>query len=376
MSRRAIKISVIYNLVNQKFGSLLVLHKTENSNNKKKSTYWLCKCDCGNTSIDLKSGKRTQCWNCAHLKSGYHKRKDITGKRFGKLVVIEMLYGEKNNNGKYITKCRCKCDCGNEIIKNIKSLKDTIYSSCGCANREIMQKSNGINIDGKKFGRLTVMETYWDKSPIKVKCKCDCGTIKILRKSDVQSGHTLSCGCLQSEEASKNEKDWSGYISEYGVKAIKKIEKNNKNQWIWEFECPICNKTFTSLPIKVATGHTTSCGCRVQSSKEQLISKYLKDNNIQYIPQYSFDDCKNKYKLKFDFAIIRNDKVFYLIEYDGKQHYTPIDFYGGVDSFYRILERDKIKNDYCKNNNIPLLRLKYDLTDNEIIKKIANIIYP
>ena len=107
-----------------------------------------------------------------------------------------------------------------------------------------------------------------------------------------------------------------------------------------------------------------------------MIKIILEKYNIEFIQQYSFDDCKYKNKLKFDFAVIKDGKVFYLIEYDGKQHFEPIEFFGGIKSFIETLKRDKIKNEYCENNNIPLLRLKYTLTKEEIEKEITNIIYP
>ena len=69
-------------------------------------------------------------------------------------------------------------------------------------------------------------------------------------------------------------------------------------------------------------------------------------------------------------------EVFYLIEYDGKQHFEPIEFYGGEKHFEEIKIRDSIKNQYCFENNIKLLRLKYDLSNEEIKEKIVNIIYP
>lgn len=286
-----------------------------------------------------------------------------------------MIYEESAN--KTIAKAKCICDCGNEIIRTIDLLKAAKNPSCGCMKKENVQKSYGIDINGKKFGRLTVLKTLWEETPPKVECLCECGAIKILRKADVQSGHTRSCGCLHSEKITENnEKDWTGYISNYGVKAIKQSHKNKKGVWLWEFECPICHNSFVSLPAKVASGHTTSCGCKIKSSKERLIENYLIQNNISYISQYSFQDCKYKYKLKFDFALLDKDEVFYLIEYDGKQHFEPIDFYGGEKSFNETKNRDRIKNKYCEENNIPLLRLPYTLSDEEIINKIASIIYP
>lgn len=288
-----------------------------------------------------------------------------------------MIY-KPTKNKKHSTYCKCICDCGNIVERNISGLKrgngETIHS-CGCAREEIADRKSR-DIVGEVFGRLLVMDEIKTSSGRKVKCICECGNEMIASKCDVTSGHTQSCGCLQSERASEsNQKDWIGYVSDYGVKLLAQSHQDSMGKWIWTCEC-FCGNTFCSLPIKIVSGHTTSCGCRRQSSREFFIEEVLKENNIDFQTQYTFQDCKNKYVLRFDFALLRDNKVFYLIEYDGMQHYTPIKHFGGIDGFEKTISRDKIKNDYCKNKSIPLLRLKYDLSDQEIKEKIVNILKP
>lgn len=150
-----------------------------------------------------------------------------------------MLY---NYNGTNRTKCLCHCDCGKEnVIRTAYNLKKEIDSSCGCGKREYIQKHTGKDINGKKFGRLKVLETLWKEKPLKVKCECECGNIVILRKSDVQQGHTRSCGCLFFDAVSeRNQVDHTGKISDYGIKLLSQAEKNKKGQWLWNCECGIC----------------------------------------------------------------------------------------------------------------------------------------
>ena len=70
------------------------------------------------------------------------------------------------------------------------------------------------------------------------------------------------------------------------------------------------------------------------SSGEVYIANYLSNNNILYIPQYKIDECRNKNPLPFDFGIIdENEKLLGLIEFQGKQHYEPIDYFGGQENF-------------------------------------------
>lgn len=60
--------------------------------------------------------------------------------------------------------------------------------------------------------------------------------------------------------------------------------------------------------------------------------------DISYKEQYSFDDCVDKFKLRFDFAVFKNSKI-YLIEFDGVQHFQPFDYYGGINKFKDVLKK-------------------------------------
>ena len=57
------------------------------------------------------------------------------------------------------------------------------------------------------------------------------------------------------------------------------------------------------------------------------------------------------------------------IEFDGSQHYIPKELWGGQKSLDYIQKNDKIKNEYCKNNNIHLLRIKYNENIEEKLKE-------
>lgn len=70
-----------------------------------------------------------------------------------------------------------------------------------------------------------------------------------------------------------------------------------------------------------------------------------------------FEDCKDKKPLPFDFYLPNN---VICIEYDGEQHTKPIDYFGGIESYECTVRHDKMKNEYCKNNGISLLRIPYN----------------
>ena len=96
----------------------------------------------------------------------------------------------------------------------------------------------------------------------------------------------------------------------------------------------------------------------------------IEDNNIYFQEQYSFNDCKNKLPLKFDFMLEDDSGRIVLIEYDGEFHYNNI--YGNL---HQQQKRDKIKDDYCDNHdNIDLYRISYKEFNNieTILNEIIN----
>jgi len=91
---------------------------------------------------------------------------------------------------------------------------------------------------------------------------------------------------------------------------------------------------------------------------------------IKYLREHTFDNCRYKYKLPFDFYLpILN----MCIEYDGLQHYKPIDYFGGIEKFEEIQIKDKIRDNYCFKNGIFLLRISYKDKINEKMDFLFNI---
>jgi very-short-patch-repair endonuclease len=114
---------------------------------------------------------------------------------------------------------------------------------------------------------------------------------------------------------------------------------------------------------QVPSSHLSGTGCSNcnESKGEKKIVKYLTQHNIDFSRQKKFDGCIGiKYKLPFDFYL---PKYRTCIEFDGIQHYEPLEFFGGLESYNRLKTNDKIKNDYCEDNYINLIRIRYDQID-------------
>ena len=132
--------------------------------------------------------------------------------------------------------------------------------------------------------------------------------------------------------------------------------------------CKKCGNEWDAKPCHTMRGH----GCSVcnESHGERKISQWLDSNNIKYIPQHRFYDCKDKYTLPFDFYI---PKYNLCIEYDGRQHFEPINWFGGEESLKITQYHDEIKNNYCKDNHIILIRIAYNQNIEEELNKFLLI---
>jgi hypothetical protein len=144
--------------------------------------------------------------------------------------------------------------------------------------------------------------------------------------------------------------------------------KHPDGRALWNCQCD-CGNTCVVSGKLLRNRHISSCGCGIKSAGEQKIEELLKQSNINFCQQYSVKIQQNQYIVKqqhpyyFDFAIFNNDnKLDYFIEYDGEQHYGYKDsneFWLNKEYYEKTIMRDNIKNQWCKDNNIPLIRIPY-----------------
>jgi hypothetical protein len=127
-----------------------------------------------------------------------------------------------------------------------------------------------------------------------------------------------------------------------------------------------CNKEYMVSPDMFLNKGRRCPYCK-SSKGEDRIRKYLNENNIYFQEQYSFNDCRNVYPLRFDFYLEDDSGRIILIEYDGIFHYKNL--YN--ENLEDQKKRDKIKDDYCNNHdNIDLYRISYKEFNN--IETILN----
>lgn len=257
---------------------------------------------------------------------------DMTGWRMSehgvsdsKITVIDRA--ENNSHGKAMW--NCQCDCGKIFTTLGTSLRNGNTKSCGCMTRKnakqhlikMHQKNSQETMIGQKFGKLTVIKDTGERGAsglIIYLCKCDCGNF------------------------------------------CKRIGSNLKNP-----------------------NYFPSCGC-IHSPGEAKIIKILTNNNINFIQEKVFQDCifkDSNRPAKFDFYILDKN---YIIEYDGQQHFYPNKFFNNISEeeaelrLQKTQEHDNLKNQYCKEHNIPLIRIPYthlkDLCLEDLLLETSNFI--
>lgn len=162
------------------------------------------------------------------------------------------------------------------------------------------------------------------------------------------------------------------------------IESINENTWLnpGEFRnvttpnlrimCGLCKEhSFTvsySNYLKHGVNRCRHCST-IESIGEKMVREYLEQHNIRFVSEYrGFIDCKDLRVLPYDFYLCDYNAV---IEFDGEQHYW--DIYGD-GSFEKTQKHDQIKNNYCMEHNIPLLRIPYWYRDNNAeFEQLLNI---
>ena len=239
------------------------------------------------------------------------------------------------------------------------------------------------DLTGKIFGRLTVIGLDQQKSTPKRKywiCKCECGNIKSIRKDSLITinNPTISCGCYNDERKRETHhyKDISG--QRYGLLvAIQPCYRlSTQGKMYWRCKCD-CGSIIEVINQDLFNGHTTSCGCN-RSKGELKISQILTQNNIPFEREKQFLNCiysKKNTKPRFDFYV--NNQ--YLIEYDGRQHFKADNSGWNTLEQLKITQaRDNFKNNWCKENNIPLIRIPYthynDLCINDLLLETSQYI--
>lgn len=215
-----------------------------------------------------------------------------------------------------------------------------------------------IDLTGKKINRLTVIEKSYKKgNEWYWKCLCDCGKECVVSGASIRHGRTKSCGCLKKESDKSPKGNAIDLLNKKFNKltVIERAGSDHRGEALWKCRCD-CGKELIVLGSNLRSGHTTSCGCERMSRGELAVATLLSDNDLDFIQEYSPFKFSNGHWAKFDF-FVNNE---YIIEYDGETHYNySMHGWHNKDQLKAQQERDIIKNQWCFDNNIPIIRIPY-----------------
>ena len=254
-------------------------------------------------------------------------------------------------------------------------LKSDLYNNTNMVkNRDLI---------GQKIGKLTILD-YSEEAKSKgyygsYLCKCDCGTILTLPRSQIISKVNPSCGCKYEDLTNRDFGNWH-------VNYLEGIRKTPGGTKLFIYNCTCkCGENRSVIGSSLQAGTSLSCGClkldNAMSKAEFCVAKYLNSIGIYeyedglenyFIQNKSFSNLRGLGGgyLSYDFFIKYNEKI-YLIECQGGQHYFPLDLWGGEEVFEKQKEHDKRKQEYAKNNNMILIEIPYNLFD---YKKIVSLL--
>lgn len=209
-----------------------------------------------------------------------------------------------------------------------------------------------------------VLRSSYNGAKNKIKCQClECNNVW---ETTPYSILTLKYGCPKCarEKAKFNQRQTQEEfesklraVSPYVVAISEYVSRNDKIQ----FCCTIHNEYYYQLPYDALNGKCGCFKCQDKSNGEKAVSNFLRENSISFIAQYRFDNCRNKRRLPFDFYLPDYNTC---IEYDGELHYKSVEYFGGEKALQETQRRDNIKTQYCKENNIKLIRIPYWDFDN------------
>lgn len=210
---------------------------------------------------------------------------------------------------------------------------------------------------------LNVIEVFGkythQKCEVEVKCK-KCNRIWKSKPCYLYKGHGCN-DCFRKRKGIESRKSHEQFIKDvkdFHGDAVSVVGKYLFGKARIEVKCNQCGYIWNPVASRLMRRGCPKC---VFSKGEKKIKDILVASNLEFETEYVFDDLisPDGGKLRFDFAVIKNGVLSHLIEYDGKQHFEPIEYMGGKKRFEVQIRNDRIKNEFCVKNRIRLLRLPY-----------------
>ena len=251
---------------------------------------------------------------------------------------------------------------GTRSLYNFENGSTTLCSKCSGSIRfeindiiEFLEGSPFYYIEGEYLG-LEQKITFGDIDGYKYHVSFS-GVKTAIKRNISSPGYGLERFSTSNKFTDYNIDRWIEIEhKEFSIFSGTFTDSQNRNL---ELLCSKCGELWFSKWSNIKSGK--GCPHCASSKGEDRVSKFLQLNVIDKIRQAVFEECYNKGYLYFDFYLPDYNMC---IEYQGKQHYEPIEYFGGEKAFKEQKKRDRIKVKYCKDNGIPLLIIPYWDFDN------------
>jgi len=346
-----------------------------------KTDYWF-RCGCGNGFLanmnDFKVSNKRQCTLCGienRTKIKTYSFEDFNAKvsKYNKSKLIEVT----RENNKPIFNLIC-CECGETYSMDSNTFYKSSTKTCQPCSVKIRSKNRVLSNEYvinylESFGLTLLSEFYTTSKKIKVKCKC--GKSFKSKFNTIKNSKYKVC----KECSIKLEADKRTLSNEEFLERFKKLNSDeydilnsySKNINYIQVKHKICGGVYNIKP-KTLLNKATICPYCNMSKGEDKISYFLKQNNIKFITQFRFDDCRNKNPLPFDFYL---PDYNILLEYDGEYHYH-IKPNKTIQRYMALRKNDMIKNKFCREKEgLKLVRIPYweYKSINKILKYLLKI---
>lgn len=258
------------------------------------------------------------------------------------------VFKKEGDKKKYV---ELKCSHGHTFEKRM----DDLFSKKNELNCPFC-KGSKLSIDKviermKEYNKEILSMPKEVNAKTKITVKCSCGNIHETTYDGVREG----CSECRNKDLRLTMEEAKNIASKYGYTILEKEYTNLTTPM--KMICPHGHEC--TIPLKNFYDKKGCPKCR-KSKGEKEIERYLKEHNIDFKDEHSFEKCRYKNPLEFDFYI---PSLNMCIEFDGEQHYEPRTFSGdkgkALIKFEEDKKRDAIKNKFCEDNGIILVRIPY-----------------